>query len=205
MAQRSRRARGMNAPVSFDEYKLYYESAERVTDRRLAMNRWNYSIAVATLLAISAVLTWSTSHDSFLLAGVIGVLILSGSACFMCFFWIKQIDDFKSLNTAKFKVLNEMAASVRFEGANGISPTRSYNAFEKEWKDLSESQALQATTRRRLPNVRGLRSSTAEYFIPRSFATIFAAIFIATVVFTAMSWHNVLVHPSPFGSKTGQT
>jgi len=198
VTQRPRRVTPSSVPVSFDEYRLYYESAERVTDRRLAMNRWNYSIAVATLLAIGAVLTWSTSHDSFLVTSIIGVLMLSGSACLMCFLWVKQIDDFKSLNTAKFKILNEMAPRVRFEGAKGIASTRSYNTFEREWAEMMRIQALQAPSKR-IPGVRGLRSSTTEYFIPRSFAAIFAAIFIAMIVFSAMSWHSVMQHPSPFG------
>ena len=33
-----------NSRHSFDEFKLYYESTEKVTDRRLDTNRWNYSI-----------------------------------------------------------------------------------------------------------------------------------------------------------------
>jgi hypothetical protein len=35
--------------VAFDEFKLFYESAEKVTDRRNAANRWNYSICIAIL------------------------------------------------------------------------------------------------------------------------------------------------------------
>ena len=31
---------------SFDEFKLYYESAEKMTDRRIANNQWNYSVAL---------------------------------------------------------------------------------------------------------------------------------------------------------------
>jgi len=38
---------------SFDEFKLYYDSTEKVTDRRLETNRWNYSICVAILVAVA--------------------------------------------------------------------------------------------------------------------------------------------------------
>jgi hypothetical protein len=44
-----------NMRLSFDEFKLYYESTEKVTDRRLETNRWNYSICIATLVAIAAI------------------------------------------------------------------------------------------------------------------------------------------------------
>jgi len=29
--------------LSFDEFRLYYESKEKVTDRQLETNRWKYS------------------------------------------------------------------------------------------------------------------------------------------------------------------
>ena len=189
-------------PVSFEEYRLYYETTERVTERRLAMNRWNYSILTASLLAIGVILGWASSHDTFLLAGIIGILVLSAIACIMCFFWLRQIDDFKALNTAKFQVLNNMAPMVTFEGANGASPARSFNCFDKEWQELTRAQALQSPSSNSF--VRGLRSSSAERFIPRAFGAIFALIFLSVVVFSALSWSDVTDHPSPF-SKSEQT
>ncbi|WP_449350914.1 RipA family octameric membrane protein [Streptomyces shaanxiensis] len=187
--------------VSFEEYRLYYESTERVTERRLAMNRWNYSILTASLLAIGVILGWASSHDTFLLAGIIGILVLSAVACFMCFYWLKQIDDFKALNTAKFAVLNKMAPLVTFEGPNGLSQAKSYNCFDKEWQELSAARALQSASSRTF--VRGLRSSGAERFIPRAFGLIFALVFISVLTFSALSWGDVTDHPSPF-SKSKQ-
>ncbi|MGW0333313.1 RipA family octameric membrane protein [Streptomyces sp. NPDC003011] len=183
-------------PVSFEEYRLYYESTEKVTERRLAMNRWNYSILTASLLAIGVVLGWASSHDTFLLAGIVGILVLSAVACFMCFYWLKQIDDFKALNTAKFAVLNNMAPLVTFEGPNGPTPAKSFNCFDKEWQELATAQALQSSSTNSF--VRGLRSSSAERFIPRAFGTIFALIFLSVLTFSALSWSDVTDHPSPF-------
>ncbi|MYT73211.1 MULTISPECIES: hypothetical protein [unclassified Streptomyces] len=185
-------------PISFEEYRLYYETTERVTERRLAMNRWNYSVLTASLLAIGVILGWASSHDAFLLAGIAGILVLSAIACIMCFFWLRQIDDFKALNTAKFEVLNNMAPLVTFEGASGPSPAKSFNCFDKEWQELSRVQALQAPSTSRF--VRGLRSSSAERFIPRAFGAIFALIFSSVVVFSVLSWDNVTDHPSPFSN-----
>ncbi|MFI7871189.1 RipA family octameric membrane protein [Streptomyces salinarius] len=187
--------------VSFEEYRLYYETTEKVTERRLAMNRWNYSVLTATLLAIGVILGWASSHATFLLAGIVGILILSVVACVMCFFWLRQIDDFKALNTAKFEVLNNMAPLVIFEGPNGTSSAQSFNCFGKEWQELARVQALQSPSTNSF--VRGLRSSSAERFIPRAFGAIFALIFLSVLVFSALSWSNVTDHPSPF-SKSEQ-
>jgi hypothetical protein len=185
------------APVSFEEFRLYYATTEQVTDRRLAMNRWNYSILVATLLAIGAVLTWATARPTNALVGAGGVVVLSAMAFLLCTYWIHQITDFKLLNQAKFKVLNEMAPLVIFDGPDGISPARSYRPFEREWDDLQDLQAVsKVQTGRR--HTLALRSSGAEYFIPRAFRVLFAGILVATLVFVAISHDVVLDQISPF-------
>ena len=47
---------------SFEEFQLYYESTEKVTDRRQNGNKLNYSICVAVLLAIAYIWNWSIDH-----------------------------------------------------------------------------------------------------------------------------------------------
>lgn len=55
---------------AFEEFKLFYESAEKVTDRRLSANRWNYSICTAILIAIAGILNWGLSKTSFFLISI---------------------------------------------------------------------------------------------------------------------------------------
>lgn len=50
---------------SFEEFKLFYESTERVTDRRIQTNRWNYSICIAILIAIASLAKWALSNSAF--------------------------------------------------------------------------------------------------------------------------------------------
>jgi hypothetical protein len=50
---------------SFDEFKLYYESTEKVTDRRLSANTWNYSICIAIIVAIAGIVKWSAGNPFF--------------------------------------------------------------------------------------------------------------------------------------------
>jgi hypothetical protein len=185
------------APVSFEEYRLYHATTERVTDRRLALNRWNYSILVGTLLAIGAVLTWATSRPTNALVGAAGVIVLSAMAILLCTYWIHQITDFKLLNQAKFKVLNEMAPLVIFEGMAGPSAARSYQPFEREWQDLQKQQAVRNVQTGGLHTL-ALRSSGAEYFIPRAFRILFATILVVTIALVAISHDVVLDRISPF-------
>ena len=71
--------------LSFEEFKLYYESTEKVTDRRLRTNQWNYSVCVATLVAIAAILKWSLSAVILLWVGFAAVVILCVMAILFAF------------------------------------------------------------------------------------------------------------------------
>ena len=104
--------------LSFDEFKLFYESAEKVTDRRLATNSWNYSICIAVIGGVAVILQWSLSTPMNFVVGVVAIILLCVMAAIFCLFWVGQIDDFKSLNNAKFAVLNEMAPHLEFDSQN---------------------------------------------------------------------------------------
>jgi hypothetical protein len=187
------------APVSFEEFRLYYESAEKVTERRLGANRWNYSVSTAIVLAIGGILSWSTSHETFRFIAAVGTLFLSGMAFFFCNFWISQIDSFKALNTAKFNVLEKMAQNVIFDGSGVTSPARSYEPFKKEWENLKAASALQAVPGR-VQRVLALKSTREEYFLPKAFRVLFLIIFIVTVVFVIISHSAIFAHLSPFSA-----
>lgn len=185
--------------LSFDEFKLYYESAERVTERRLDLNKWNYSIMVATLLAIGAVLAWATSQPDHEFVGSIGVIMLSLMAYLHCSFWLRQIDDFKALNTEKFKVLNEMAPRIRFPDKGPGITVRSYEPFRREWEAMERDNAVHAIIRsgmRRRMLV--LKSSSAEYFMARVFRWVFLLVAAGTLSLVVTDSASVFHHISPF-------
>lgn len=191
-------------PVSFEEFKLYYESAEKVTERRLSTNRWNYSVCTAILLAIGAVLSWSVSRESFRLVGALGCLFLAGMAIFFCNYWISQIDDFKALNTAKFGLLNEMAPHIVFDAATTASPAKSFEPFRKEWANLEAASALQPKPSR-FQRALALKSTRQEYFLPKAFRALFLITFIGIFTFATMSHNALLGHISPFYSPAHAT
>ena len=192
---------------SFEEFKMYYESTEKVTDRRLENNRWSYSASVAILLAIAYILNWSISHSEYQFIGYTVTSLLSLMAILFSTFCIGIIRDYKNLNTAKFSIINEMASYVIFD-RDDTSPKRvSYKPFEKEWSVLEKLKALQEKPHQNsnvniienflnlfkeiknnprrlsihLPTLKnylpGLKSTDAEYAIPRTFRLIFLLLF----------------------------
>ncbi len=173
-----------NTQHSFEEFKLYYESTEKVTDRRIETNRWNYSICIAILVAIATISNWSLLNFKLFWVGISADVLLCIMATLFCVLWIAQIRDFKFLNNAKFDVLNEMAPRIAFDSSNPGAVT-SFCPFDKEWKRLSELNALHEMGK---TNLIALKSSNIEYFIPKAFFVLFAAIFVCILVVAAQRW-----------------
>jgi hypothetical protein len=162
-----------NTTCSFEEFKLIYDSAEKVTDRRLAKNSQNYSISVGIILAIAVIANWSISNPPYRFSGFTLIAVISGMASVYAKLWLKQILDFKLLNTAKFEVLNEMAPYIEFPAkTNGEKSIVSYQPFKREWEIMSEMKALQNT---RQYGFKALKSTSEELFVPNAFFVIFTA------------------------------
>ena len=162
------------AKVSFEEFKLYYETTERVTDRRLETNRWNYSVCLAMLVGIAVSARWSLIGLTSFIPGVIAVGLLSAMAIIFCRHWLAQIEDFKSLNNAKFAVLAQMAPDIVFESEHH-KDIQSFLPFDKEWKRLENIKAL---TKPKELNLVALKSSGIEYFIPKAYMFIFSMLIL---------------------------
>jgi hypothetical protein len=180
--------------LSFEEFELYYESTEKVTDRRLETNRWNYSICLAILVAIAALIRWSLGTVTLLWVGFAGAGVLSVMAFLFCLLWIGQIRDFKKLNNAKFAVLNAMAPNLDFDFEKPGAVV-SYCPFEKEWIRLAELNALEEVGK---ANIVALKSSNIEYFIPNAFCVLFTGIFAALILVIVLNWPPTkLLSPGP--------
>ncbi len=173
-----------NKKLSFKEFKLYFESAEKVTDRRLEMNRWNYSIALALLVACATIFNWGLLNPTFLYFSAILIIVLSFMAILLCNFWIQRIQSLKRLNAAKFEVLYEMAILVSFSHKES-DKRESFQPFDKEW-DIMENKK-EALEKIQGTNIFALRSSNMEYLIPKSFRLLFWLIIVATIINIIMS------------------
>lgn len=170
--------------LSFEEFKLYYESTEKVTERRLSANTWNYSICIAIIIAIAGIVKWSTGYRLFFYVGLTAVFLLCVMAILFCSLWLGQILDFKYLNNAKFKILNDMAPHIEFDIAHP-NEIISFTPFEKEWRELEEVKAAVEIGQRRIV---ALKSSNIEYFIPQAFRVVFLAVAFAVVMAVLFNW-----------------
>ena len=164
---------------SFEEFKLLYESAEKVTDRRVSMNKYNYSICTAIFLAITFLWNWSLTNAEYAYGGIFVVVLLSGIATVFTFYWLAQIKDFKALNNAKFSVLNEMSKNLFFQSNDNEIKIESYEPFKKEWDKLLALSALQEKSQFKII---ALKSSNMEYFIPNAFRGLYIMLFFISLI-----------------------
>lgn len=97
-------------------------------------------------------MAWPQAELRLLAAAVDSSLAIMG--IIFCTLWIGQIRDFKSLNNAKFEVLNAIAPRVAFgkEDDERISAT----PFAKEWEILQRQEETRAPE---TPHIVALRPS----------------------------------------------
>ena len=82
-----------------DQYKMYVEMADRISQRRTTAN--NYFLSVnAAILGFIGYLTTKESPDFLWLLAVAGIAL--------CFLWFSIIISYKNLNTAKWLVVHEI-------------------------------------------------------------------------------------------------
>ena len=170
---------------SFEEFKLMYESAEKVTDRRNALNKFNYSICTAIFLAIFYLWNWSLSHEKYNYLGIFVVMILAMIALFFTYHWIQQIQVYKYLNNAKFDVINQMSKQLFFPSQDESITVKSFEPFHKEWELLEKSKAA---TKSKMLKIFTLSSTTAELFIPRAFRIIFFFVSIVSLLIVIVNF-----------------
>ncbi len=100
-----------------EQYKLYVEMADRVSQRRDQSNRF-YGGLLAALVALLVVLARfvlsSDGADGTFLTFVFLVSGLFGAA--LSVIWFVNIQSYRSLNTAKFQIINEMEKQLPYEG-----------------------------------------------------------------------------------------
>ena len=104
--------------IVFEQYKLYVEMADRISQRRMGAN--TFFISVNTLLFTATALLENAPIFWKALIGFLG--------CVLCFAWFFILDSYRQLNAGKFKVIHEIEK---------LLPLSSY-AYE--WEVLSEGE-----------------------------------------------------------------
>ena len=103
-------------PVAFDQYRLYVELTDRISERRQTAN----SFFVAVNTAVVALLGYINAEKEPLRAQRFYFLI-TVAGIILCFLWYRIIRSYRDLNTARFAVVHQMEL---------LFPLRPYTA---EW------------------------------------------------------------------------
>ena len=143
-----------------EQYKLYVEMADRVSQRRDQSNRF-YVTIVSALAAIVVIIArfgvpadaanGSLTHIGFLAIGLFGLALST--------IWFFNIRSYRTLNTAKFIIINKIEKQLPFAG------------YTEEWNIL------------RPPSGRPpyLQLTRVEQFVPAIFATLFVLLAIYAI------------------------
>lgn len=114
-----------------EQYKLYVDSAEKVSERRNLANSFYLAINTLLLGGIGLIANYVSIPNNPWSIGftVVVVVAVFGSCEWLCWVWRRQIRAYQQLNSAKFKVIAE------FEDRLPAGPY-----VRAEWKALGEGK-----------------------------------------------------------------
>lgn len=102
-----------------EQYKLYVEMADRVSNRRTEANKFYVSLLTG-LFALFSLVSIPANFQEIMIAGI-SVLGIT-----LCFVWIVNIRSYRELNSLKFRVIHEMEQHLPFP------------CYDREWEILKE-------------------------------------------------------------------
>jgi hypothetical protein len=115
-----------------DQYKLYVEMADRISQRRTTANSYFLSVNSA-ILAFVGYLTSKNSTDNLWLLSIAGITL--------SVLWHSIITSYRDLNSAKWAVVHEIEKRLP------ISP------YDAEWEAVERGKIPSCTDRSRILNV----------------------------------------------------
>jgi hypothetical protein len=83
-----------------EQYKLYVETSQQVSERRQEANNFLLTLN-SSLVTLFVVFLSSFGHHRW-------NALIPVTGLFVCFIWHSLVDSYKDLNTAKFKVIHEL-------------------------------------------------------------------------------------------------
>lgn len=137
----------------FDYYKLYLESIERISDRRIEANRFFITVNTV-LLSLGGVFLKIFEENLPLLLLFLNILLLLGLIISIIFFFL--ISSYRQLNSGKFRIIHKLEKKL---------PVKLYT---DEWEELGEGKNYK----------RYFPFSHIEIFIPVVFAVFYVCTFI---------------------------
>lgn len=103
----------------FEQYKMYVDMADKISNRRQSANSFFLSVNTAVVALISYVQLGQKAGESLAFYWLIGL-----AGMLLCFTWFRLIRSYKDLNAGKFKVINVIEQHLP------LAP------FDAEWESL---------------------------------------------------------------------
>ena len=108
--------------AAIEQYKLYVETAEKNSSRRLTANSFFLTINTG----LSALMGYMTSFKG--IDSVVAQIAVPAAGIILSYFWYRLIISYREMNRAKFKVIHEMEEKLPFR------------AFEAEWEAVDRGK-----------------------------------------------------------------
>jgi len=141
-----------------EQYKLYVEMADRISNRRAQANRFYISL-LSGLLALLSIVVSREIFSDFQTIAFMAVAILGLALCFL---WNVNIRSYRQLNSGKFKVIHEMEQYLPFP------------CYDKEWMILGKGKESKTY----------LKLTRVEQYVP----LILAVPYILLLVYSLWAW-----------------
>lgn len=138
----------------FEQYKLYVETADRISQRRQNANNFFLSVNTA-LAAVFAALSTNKVGD----IDIPSSLVISTAGITLSYTWIRGIRSYREINTGKFAIIHKIEDAL---------PLRLYRA---EWVALGEGK----DPKRYLPFTK------VENVVPWVFVSLYVVLSLITV------------------------
>jgi len=136
-----------------EQYKLYVEMADRISERRMQTNKFYISL-LSGLLALLSILVSVGKLNQTLIFVIVSLLGIA-----LCILWHINIRSYRQLNSGKFKVIHEMEQFLPFP------------CYDREWEVLGEGKE----------KTKYLQLTRVEKYIPVILAIPYIFVFLYTL------------------------
>lgn len=137
-----------------DQYKIYINAAEKISDRRQKTNEFFLGLNTALLALLGFIATKTSQHEIGLMLFISAIAGIT-----ICYLWYRIIASYKGLNSAKFKVIH--AIELRLPLA----------LYDTEWEMLERGKNKKVYW----------PFSHIELNIPKIFIAIYAMLLISII------------------------
>lgn len=156
-----------------DQYKIYINAAEKISDRRQKTNEFFLALNTALIALLSALLSFSsTKINAFEPNAILFISSISGIT--LCFIWFRMICSYKGLNDAKFKVIHQVEARLPLA------------LYDTEWEMLGRGENRKLYW----------PFSHIELYVPFIFIILYLLMILNTIdiVSSVNTWIDILVN-----------